>query len=531
MNTILGRIHSVTCKSKKTASSKNSQQDVEIKFTPRCILPERTKVPQWLNDQTLSLTRTVKDLREIGEPGDSIVLTPAESSKWLTPLAVSPSIHFGSPVGQLEVTLDWWKDKKPPELEVRGPSRAMRAKLTKSGDGFRTRIKLSDLFAGYEALPAEILISCEKLKVSCTVFPADAPAAHRVLLPDCEAWTVVSPWMQLRVNAETAGAGISSLVERGRGVDHFSVPGGLIQRRFELAGHTDQLQFDGGGNKLDSLSMHCSGISRDTGTTRLCFAGTVDKDNGLQTTVFYSAYDDLPLVTIERQLFACSEKKDKKKDSDQPSEPIDDVASVAMRFRSAWRAEVGDTYGSRILSTENGKLRSIRCTQPNESVHYNTFRLFDGWTITEHPARRECMMYLFDGSRGPSMSMRLNQHALVLQPVWMYQPVHPRRGCGYTLGLAAGEVCGAADNGAWVACRTKANDGSILCSVVARIKDADDRDLAEFDLNGSVVRSRLNHLSIPGIGRLSYATACFPECDMDLPLRVAVPGIPGRYCK
>lgn len=171
---------------------------------------------------------------------------------------------------------------------------------------------------------------------------------------------ICSPWARLRVNADTAGAGISSLVECGREVDHFSPPEDLIQRRFEHTGYTDQLRFGWDDSKLNQLAMHAIGSRRDAGATRLSFAGTLDKGKGLQTTVSYVAYDDLPLITVERELFACSDQSDDRKDDGKPSEPIDDVTAVAMRFRAASRAETGDASGSRVLAIEKGKLRALR---------------------------------------------------------------------------------------------------------------------------------------------------------------------------
>ena len=77
---------------------------------------------------------------------------------------------------------------------------------------------------------------------------------------------------RVRVIADTNGAGIASLVERGRNVDHFSSPKDLIQRRFELSGHTDQLVFGWGDNRLADTSMSSSGARERGETTKLSFA-------------------------------------------------------------------------------------------------------------------------------------------------------------------------------------------------------------------------------------------------------------------
>ena len=41
---------------------------------------ERKQIPEWLKGQVINITRVVPDPHEIGAPGDSIVLTPSESS-------------------------------------------------------------------------------------------------------------------------------------------------------------------------------------------------------------------------------------------------------------------------------------------------------------------------------------------------------------------------------------------------------------------------------------------------------------------
>jgi hypothetical protein len=80
-------------------------------------------VPDWLQDQVLVIERDVVDRREVGNPGDSIVLTPAESARWLYPLAIRPAVAYGELPPTLQLCLRWWKDDKPPEYNVRANGR------------------------------------------------------------------------------------------------------------------------------------------------------------------------------------------------------------------------------------------------------------------------------------------------------------------------------------------------------------------------------------------------------------------------
>lgn len=208
----------------------------------------------------------------------------------MLPLVVTPSLLRGTLRGEIVVALRWWKDKNPPELEVKSNGRVRRVKLAKSGDVHEAVIDLKDMFSGFESLPADVLVECDKLRANCTLLPNDTPSFRRAVCQVGESWVVTNRWVESRVIADTNGAGIASLVERGRNVDHFSSPKDLIQRRFELSGHTDQLVFGWGDNRLADTSMSSSGARREGETTKLSFAGTLDKSKGLRTTVSYTAH-------------------------------------------------------------------------------------------------------------------------------------------------------------------------------------------------------------------------------------------------
>ena len=90
MNGILGKISEV-----KKTKSRSGTSRLHISFRPVCRLPNRTKVPAWLEDQTLKVLRDVADVREAGEAGDGVVLTAKESAPWLHPLVVEPQVAYG----------------------------------------------------------------------------------------------------------------------------------------------------------------------------------------------------------------------------------------------------------------------------------------------------------------------------------------------------------------------------------------------------------------------------------------------------
>ncbi len=100
MHALLGKITKVTRR-------EGTPSAFEIAFKAACVLPERGKIPERLGDQTLTITRSAPDAREIGVPGDAIVLAPEESASWLYPLAVSPEVAYGALPAAVTLTLRW----------------------------------------------------------------------------------------------------------------------------------------------------------------------------------------------------------------------------------------------------------------------------------------------------------------------------------------------------------------------------------------------------------------------------------------
>src|SRR4026209_1047942 len=110
MDALLGKITHINRPSETTDTSSGTSS-LEVKFKPACLFPARTKVPEWLKDQTLTIRRNAPDPRELGEPGDSLLLTPRESERCLCPLAVTPAVAHGKLPETLQRRLHWWKEE------------------------------------------------------------------------------------------------------------------------------------------------------------------------------------------------------------------------------------------------------------------------------------------------------------------------------------------------------------------------------------------------------------------------------------
>ncbi|MGD2175001.1 MAG: hypothetical protein PVJ27_06325, partial [Candidatus Brocadiaceae bacterium] len=130
MRSLLGKITDLKKRGKRGSGS-GTLRRLEVSFKAACVMPGRTKPPEWLKDQKLKVTREVADLREVGGVGDSIVLTPSESARWLYPLSAEPDTSYGEAPAKLELSLRWWKDKKPGEFTVFANGRRVSGKFAK----------------------------------------------------------------------------------------------------------------------------------------------------------------------------------------------------------------------------------------------------------------------------------------------------------------------------------------------------------------------------------------------------------------
>jgi hypothetical protein len=500
-------------------------QPLEIKFKAACVLPQRTSIPEWLKDQVLTLRRAVPDPREIGEPGDSLVLTPEESAEWLCPLTVTPGFVYCTVPAALQVRLRWWKDEKLPEFTVRANGRQHSGQFVKEGNEGAASVDTAPFFGFQPHLPAVLEVTCDKLRAACTVLPANESFARKLLLPEGEQYRMENDWYALDVIARTQAGGILALREKGRGVDHFRGRENLIQHECEFSGHTDRFSAQGWGwsDQLREATMACAGVRREGGTVRLALEGVVDEGQNLRTSVVYTLYDELPMLLIERAFQFQKGKGDKDKEKEEkPKEPIDDMRPVRLGFRAAWQAEREGEAWSRILCTDGQRLTSHRPGQIEEE-HYNShWRMSDGWAVAEHPSRREATMYLFDRQSPPHLAVWRGEHTLTLEPFWPHRPVRPEESVGYAAALTMGEIWGVSEDGGWVACRCERADNGVRCAVIARLRADTRSETARFAVGTERQETRLERIVAPGVGPVFAAIADFPDHRINEPFDAEV---------
>ncbi|MHC4505999.1 MAG: hypothetical protein ACYTFI_22115, partial [Planctomycetota bacterium] len=255
-----------------------------------------------------------------------------------------------------------------------------------------------------------------------------------------------------------------------------------------------------------------------------------------RTTVAYTVFDRLPLIAIQREVHLGKRgdndaKRDGKKDDKRPTEPIDEVMMVGVSFRAAFRPERDGGSGSRVLSVDGDRFAALRYGRTHD-MQWNTWRLTEGWAVMEHPGRRECMMYLFDGANAPELRMWLSDHTVTLEPEWLQKPLRPEGGTGFAVAVTGGEICGADVRGAWVACRKPISPakstGGVECALVARFREEPKEATAAFRLGGARAEARLERMLLPDTGAVYVATARLPRGTMKAKLDVTAGGIPAR---
>jgi hypothetical protein len=499
---------------------------LEVKFKAACVLPQRGQVPEWLKDQVLTIQRTVADPREIGEAGDSLVLTPTESDRWLSPLSVTPSVVSGALPPTLQIRLLWWKDEKLPEYTVRANGHSVSGQFTKEGEVGVATVETGSFFSFSPALPVAFEVTCDKLTAECAVLPAGVPFARKLKLQGREKYRIESDWYRVGITGQAHAGGIESLEERGREVDHFRGPQNVIGEPCEYAGHSDRVGTGGWRwfEKLAETGTSCSGARREADAVRLELDALLDEGQNLRSRVVYTLFERLPLLLMERSFQLHKGKggdKDKEKD-EKPKEPIDDMKAVRYGFRAAWKAEGRAGSGSRVLCLDGDHLVVVRPGQSGEFIHHGHWTMSGGWAMAEHPLRREYTLYLFDPKCPPYLAAWLGEHTLTFEPSWPHLPMRPEESIGFSTGLCVGEAGGASAEGAWIACRAPRSEGGMQCAVVARTRDSESAIGAGFVLGAEKQEARLERVLLPGIGFVSYATAVFPHGGLDQPFDVAV---------
>lgn len=515
----------------QAANGQAAGAHLKIGFKAACLLPEHKAVPEWLKDAALTIERTVFDAREIGGPGDSVVLTTEESAPLLRPLSVAPDVARDQIPDALQLRLCWWKDDAPPEWSVRANGRLQSGAWQKDedGEGWAAQVETDSFFDFAPRLPVAFEIVCDKLSAGCSVLPGSEPVAAILARPEGEVHRVENAWYEADVTARLHGGAIVALRERGRDTDHFAAPQGRIGRELEWGGHTDRFVTGWAewSEKMRDAAV-TGGTRRESNATRLSLEGVVDEGEGLRTSVTYTFHDAMPLVILQREWSAGPKKEDDKEKDGAPKELIDELRTMIFSFRAASMPERDACSGSRVLCAEDGRLTVARSVRLNHMSEHHYWRMKDGWAVVEHPRRRECMMYLFDTQSPPHLATWMGTHVFTLEPVWPAMALRPGGSVGFALALTAGELCGASGQGAWVACRAPRADGGVICGVVARLRGGESNPQAVFSLDNQTRETTLRHVLLPGVGEVSYATAEFAAGGMSQPFDVIVGGIAAR---
>ncbi|MHC4563347.1 MAG: hypothetical protein ACYS8X_11305 [Planctomycetota bacterium] len=528
MKTILGRITKVEASHDVSAGRPPVQLDVT--FEPVCIMPDRAEAPAWLKGKSLSTRRYVADPREVGDVGDSIIMTPEESAAWLQPFRIEPAIVCGRAPADIRVKLLWWHSDEPGDFTISANGRQRTERFVADGlaDGrkFVAEIAAADLFDRQPSLPTDIVATFGEFRVGCTILP-DETCCHRELSTiDGQRQLVRSRWYDVQVCGRRGG-GIAALTEIGRDVDHFRPDPDLIGDVLAYGGHTDTARI-GWSDKMPRVSMTSTSARRDGQACRLHLEGELDKDRA-RTAVTYTVFDELPLVLIQRDVaLKKPDKPDRKDGQTKATEPVDDMALLTLGCRAAYRVEPDAPCESRILSMDAERLAAVRLCQTHDDLE-GSWRPDDGWVLVEHPQRRECMMYLFDSADTPELRAWLGDRVLVLQPQWLSRPLRPEQGTGFTLALTAGEVCGASVAGAWTACRRPLADGGVTCALVGRFREPLDTLAASFRVGEAEVRADLERVMLPGVGSVHVASAVAPTGRMADSFTASAGSIPQEH--
>jgi hypothetical protein len=530
MNGILGKIVDIS----PIAGSETGKGEIAlaVKLKPACLLPERCAVPDWLADQALSVRRTVRDVREAGGVGDSIVLTARESEPYLQPLIVEPAICYGSLPETIRLTLRWVKDDSQPEYEMIAGGGVRKGAFVKEGDCWEASVATADLFGYKPSAPATITAKVDKLEATCTLLDADSPAFSQIVLPVGPSYRLENSWYAIDVSLSAGAGAIEKFVEKGREIDHFAPPHDMIFLNHEGAGHLDRVRIGSGWDWFDKLrdtAVSSVGARSEGGATRLTLESALDDGQSIRTTVIHALFDDIPLLTMQRDYVKGKAAEGDKKD-DRPKEPINDATTVGVGFRSSWARERGKAAGSRILYADQDRLAVVRSAMHNDFNYYPDWKISGGWCLMEHPGRQEHMLYLFGTKDAPNLATWAGPHTITLEPSWPMLPLTAGQSVGVTLGLAAGELGGASPTGAWIACRSTKNNATRI-GVVARLSERqspEEDTAAEITLGGETRTASLTPLFIAGIGTLHIAIIEFGPGGANTPFTARVAGIPGR---
>lgn len=524
MIALLGKIISIT----KIDAGSASMNRFEIKFKAACVMPARTVIPEWLKDQTLTLTRDIVDPRELGHPGDSIIIPPDESDRWLHPLRVDPVIAYNELPDSIRIKLKWWKEDKSPDYTVKANGIVITGKFDKTDETWNAEVKTSDFYSSTPKLPVDFEVAVDKMKAVCSVVRDDTLWSRKMSLPAGDRHRVSGNWYTVDVISGAYGSGIISLVEKGRGVDHFLTPKGQITADLLHIGHKDMLVQGWDFWKMAGTSMNCAGYYREGDSLKMSFDGVVDEGKGIRSSVTYTVFDELPLILDDRRFqFAEPKKPDDPKANEMPKEPIDNMIPVGFGIRPGWASDTGSQSGSKVIFMNDKQLMEYRLVKEDYlSLHNST--LAESWILVEHPNRNENTLYFVDKKHVQYIGVCLNSFSFLIETRSPVIPLMPNSTLGFSIGFSAGELCGASTAGAWTSIRMPV-DGGIRCAVIGSFKDS--RQDVTISVGDTVKQLQLMSAIVPGIGTIGYVTCDLPGSTIDDAFDVVAAGIPSRRMK
>ena len=521
---LLGKITNIKTKA-------GSNLNFDITFEPVAVLPDRTAVPKGLKGKKLKLERRVSHRQELGGIGDMIVIGSGEASKWLSPLAVEPAIARGRAPSRITIRLRWWPDKKPPDYSVSVPGASLSGKFKKGPDDEWTAELRTERFLPRSlAAPFDVRVKCGELEAWCAVLPHDKPVSRRICAAPAPFHRLENEWYSADVTPDRYAGGIVSLVERGRGVEHFPAVEGLIQHPLEQAGLCARCRVDFMFTNEGAKVAH-TGSYISAGDLRAVFEGEIEPASGLRSITEFTLTKSFPLLVVDRRYAIPKKKKEggpgPAKDAARqkpPPQPVDDLYSLSHCLTALWPA----AEEARVLWVDKEALNSTRPAMPWYMLSGPDWKLRKGWVLAENGERTRGILFLSAPDPPDRLVVRRmgNYDRFILEEEPL--PLGPDEGAGRAAAVAAGETWGASEKGAWIGVRTPLAGGGVRCAFIARTEGLDGSAEVLARVGRRKGTAPLERLSLPGIGPAAAALIDIPGGTMSSRFEAEVDGIPSR---
>lgn len=517
MNALLGRIEEVISR---------GDEQFDIAFTAIAVQPDLRPVPDWLKDQRLTIERYAADVREIGVPGDSIPLTVAESTRFLTPLTAEPAVCVADET-VVKLRLRWHASGASPSYKVTANGRLVAGTFEKNDTDFVATVDVAPLFPQGVSRATAVHIAVEKLSVSIPVIADEASGEAAVAAAGGASRRLWNDWYSVDILTERFGGAIASLRERGRDIDHLALRTDRIPASSYNGFHVDRLRSGWGwDDRMKSAAIKSAGSRPTSLGVRLSLDGIVDEGSGIRTSAAYTLYYALPLLSYGREYPIGPAKPLEGDKPTSPKTPIDAVIDTGMGIRTSTRTDDSAPHASKVLVVQDGALRTYRLARARRVHDAPLPKIEQGWILSEHASRSEWMLHLFDPISNPVLSIDLSPGYMVVEPYFDKLPLTAGESAGYSVGITAGEAAGASERGAWVAVKRRI-EGGIAVGIVARLAPDAGNLTAQVQLGAILEVVPLKELATP-FGTVHYAVVDFIGGGVDKAVHAQVAGIGQR---